>query len=342
MKERNDIKYKKQILRFKKDARIKECFHYDHGKCSNDIILAHSIQKSGVLSLIESEIDGNSAVYSFFHRRVNEDGQFIGFETLGKKSASTFSGFCGLHDTETFKCIENNPIDIDDDEHCFLISYRGFAMDHHAQKETLKGYGINELFQKEELSNTKDDLISGSELGIRDSNSVKEKLNVILKNKTFSQLEYFTFTLDYMIPIALSASITPDYSYSNKLLNKSLDPDVIYEFVNFNVFPTFNGKTHILLSCLPEHKKSMKFIDELAGLNDFTLKKAISSIAISHVENTFFSPLLWKKLGIEGRKQLLYELEITNPLSRALLKGFFHSKLNLFDYRFRITPPNNL
>src|SRR5690606_690837 len=93
MNERRDIEIKKAKNQFRKDARIKECFHFDSGNCSNEIISAHSIQRGNVLEILEHEVDGNKAIYSFLHLKHDIDGKPIGFEPLGKKIASTFFGF---------------------------------------------------------------------------------------------------------------------------------------------------------------------------------------------------------------------------------------------------------
>lgn len=340
--EKKNIKLKKAISTFKKDAKIKECFHFDKKSCSNKIIAAHSIQRSGVLSLLEDEVNGNLAVYSFLHLKYDETGKAIGLEPLGKKVASTFSGFCGHHDTTIFQEIENNKIDIENDKHCFLLSYRAFAKDYHAKQETLQGFKTSELYAKSELKSTKESLIKGSELAMRDNKVVKERLNEMLKNENYDGLEYFSYTLNYMIPLALAASFNPDYSYSNKVLNKSEDSKVVYEFVNFTVIPLDIGETQILFSCLPEQKKSVKFIDELDKLPDLKLEKAISSLIIAYIENTFVSPKLWDKLGAKGQQQLLKELYLTNPPIRSMQNKFFHSKINLLDKKYKKTPPNKV
>lgn len=342
MKKKKNIELKKAISTFKKDSKIKECFHYDTDSCSNKIIAAHSLQRNGVLSLIEGEVDKNKVVYCFLYRKYDENGMVTGFEPLGKKTASTFSGFCGFHDNKTFEDIENKPIDIDNDKHCFLLSYRAFAMDYHAKQETLQGYKNNELYAQPKMEKTKEGKIKGSELGKRDGLIVKNRLNEILKNESYDELEYFTYTLDYMIPLALAASFTPDYSYSNEILNKSVDPNIYYEYVNFTIIPVDTGETHILFSCLPEQSKSVKFIDELSELSDNKLEKAISSIIIAYIENTFISPKLWDKLETKKQIQLLREFYLTVPDIRSMQDKFFHSKINLLDKKYKKTPPNDV
>ena len=162
------------------------------------------------------------------------------------------------------------------------------------------------------------------------------------KNENYDELEYFAYTLIYMIPLALAASFDPDYSYSNRVLNKSDDPNVIYECVTFTIIPLESGETQILFSCLPEQKKSVKFIDELSKLPDLILEKAISSLIIAYVENTFISPEMWDNLGIKVQEQLLNELHLTNPMLRSMQSKFFHSKVNLLDKKYQKTPPNKL
>lgn len=323
-----EIERNKWISKFRKDSRIKECFHFDKESCSKNIISAHSIQKSNVLSLIESKVNGNLSVYSFLYIRRSKMGINLGFEPIGKKEASTFFGFCGYHDNELFKEIENQPIDLTSDKHCFLLSYRAFAKDYHAKYESIKGFKSN-------YEIVPGDLIFNSELGHRDGKIAKSKLNNLLSIFEYDGLEYLTFELPFVYPIALSASFNPLCNYNGEKLNIPENINVAYEFINFIIQPTNDGRTLILLSCFKEDAKSIKFLDQLSSLNDFRFLRAISSLAISHVENTFFSPIMWEKFNFKEKEQLLYELLITNPVENQR-KGFFHSKINFFEKRFRL------
>ncbi|MBZ9731570.1 hypothetical protein LB467_17935 [Salegentibacter sp. JZCK2] len=279
MEDRKDIELKKNIAQFRKDSRIKECFHFDKEKCANRIISAHSIQNNRVLNLIEDEVNNNSIVYSLLNRTYDNNGSPNGFEPLGRKAASTFFGFCGFHDQNVFKPIEHNSVDLENDQHCFLLSYRAFAKDYHAKKETIQGYTTSQFYQKKENKFFKENIVAGSKIGLRDCSIVKKRMNEILRIENFDELDYFTYKLDYMVPIALAASFNPEYSYKNKILNKSTDPEVIYEFVNFVIQPTDIGETLILFSCLPEHKKSVQFLDDLADLKPLKLEKSLDYLA---------------------------------------------------------------
>ncbi|MCK6694823.1 MAG: hypothetical protein L6Q97_22320, partial [Thermoanaerobaculia bacterium] len=109
-----------------------------------------------------------------------------------------------------------------------------------------KGFKSNELYNRPHNNEMQDGMIAGSELAIKDLEKLKTKLNDILRDKKYSDLEYLTYSIPYTISIACSASIIPSYSYSGKLLNKSTDVYDVYENVMITVIlsPT---ETHIVL-----------------------------------------------------------------------------------------------
>ncbi len=320
--------------KFKADSKIKECFHYDSDSCDEKIKNAHSLQKNGVLSILEHEVNKNQVVYSFLHPKPHGFMTYYGFEPIGKKEASTFHGFCDIHDSTIFSPIENKPVDINSDEHCFLLSYRAFAKEYHSKIETHKGYTTNDFFNLPQNKQDQDGMINGTNLAIRDLKEVKIKLNKLLETKDFQGLEYFSYSINQCIPVACSASITPAYSYNGTLLNKSIKEDVIYENVFLSVLPT-KTETHVIFACFPEDKKSQLFISELESLSDDELEIAITSILIGDIENTFISPLIWEKMTKKEKEQLMKEISLTAPPYSYLNEDFFLSKINLFNKKFR-------
>ena len=86
-----NVEWYKQFSQFRRDSKIKKCFREGYDECGESIVAAHSIQRNGVLDILESEISGKMAVLSFLDLEFNEKGEHVGFRTLGKKVASTFS-----------------------------------------------------------------------------------------------------------------------------------------------------------------------------------------------------------------------------------------------------------
>jgi hypothetical protein len=327
--------HKKKFSQFKADAKIKECFHFDNSTCKGSIVAAHSIQQNGVLNILAQEVKGNKGVYGFNNLALTPMGAVSGLNLIGTKVASTFTGFCGFHDALVFGPIENHTVDPENDEHCFLLSYRGFAKEYHAKKETNKGFATNEMYNKPHNAQKQADLILGSQMAIDGNEPIKKRMNQILNNGNFSELEYLTYSLDYCIPVACSSTITPAYSYNGDLLNKSEDPADIYEHVMINVLPT-KTETHIILSCLPENGRSMTYLNQLESLNDVQLEKAITSILIGEVENMFIAPSVYNRLTSKEQLILMRELTYTMPPIQSMHSNFFHTKLNFFEPRFSI------
>jgi hypothetical protein len=72
--------------------------------CQGGIVKAHTIHKSGVLSRIAKSGHVYQGNANFFDL-VKNKGK-IAQKLVGINDASTFTGFCGLHDNNTFEPIE--------------------------------------------------------------------------------------------------------------------------------------------------------------------------------------------------------------------------------------------
>ena len=106
------------------NATLKECILKDTSeKCSGNIINAHSLQRLGSLARLEADVNGNKNIYALTEKQINPKSGLLDLKPIGKKTASTFFGFCGNHDLKIFQPIEQNPelLDVESDEHCFLL-----------------------------------------------------------------------------------------------------------------------------------------------------------------------------------------------------------------------------
>ncbi|HVA98048.1 MAG TPA: hypothetical protein VNG53_04060 [Bacteroidia bacterium] len=320
--------FKKTRSEFINRGRISECFYHDKSECKGIIKQSHSIQRNNRLSIIEGTVNGQNVIYSFTGLEFSTDGSIETLKPIGKKVASTFFGFCEYHDTLLFSPIENFAFD-DSDYHCFLHSYRSFAHSYHIKKESLKAYstepnrdysfGRSELYQ----------LVLGTQLAVNELETEKKKLDHLIQNKSYGDLEYLTYILPKKIPIACSSIINPEYSYKNKPLNNNVNEP--YSMIMLTVLPDYD-KTIIILACFEDDTKGKLFLDELNNIkSNLDFEKAISSVLINNAENTFFSPDVWTALGRQGQRQLCLELE---DVIKVIPKKFVHSKINFFDQKF--------
>lgn len=99
--------------------------------CKSRAIQSHSVQNSRVMDLLAR--DGHLKALG---KRVDkETGPVIRFEDIGRNQATTFTGFCPLHDLKIFKPIDSNPFRPTDPEHLFLTAYRAVAKELHSMME---------------------------------------------------------------------------------------------------------------------------------------------------------------------------------------------------------------
>lgn len=329
--EKSLLAYRKAMSDFKKTSRITECFYHDKSKCNGEIKQSHSIQRNGRLSIIEGDVNGNQAVYTFTETDFDENNYCKGLKPIGKGVASTFFGFCDYHDTTLFSPIENFPFD-ESDKHCFLHSYRAFAHSYHRKKEENKAYNTESKYTEIIPKLMLEGMLEGVNMSINESEIKKRKLDTLLDKQEYDGLEYFIYIIPEKYPIACSSQISPYYSYKGIPMNNHIDPSAAFSQIMLTVLPD-NNQTIIIFACFPDDVKGVLFINELDSLYPLQLEKAISSIIITCAENTFFAPALWNKLGSQGQKQLCNELEMAAS-NFSVPKSFIHSKINFFEPKY--------
>ena len=111
---------------FRKAFAKKYCLHPQSSSstCSQQIVKAHSVSASSNLRNIAE----NGHVLRFYYApkaSVEARGR-VTAQSIGVNKASTFTGFCKLHDSQTFSCIDQ-PINLLTSEHCFLLAYRALC-----------------------------------------------------------------------------------------------------------------------------------------------------------------------------------------------------------------------
>src|SRR4029077_18555308 len=100
----------------------KYCLAPDSGDsvCSGGIVKAHSVQGALLRKIAR---DGHVYYSEPSLQNIDKYPGQITFTLTGVNLATTFTGFCNLHDTKIFAAIENQPF-VTRPEQCFLLSYR--------------------------------------------------------------------------------------------------------------------------------------------------------------------------------------------------------------------------
>lgn len=323
------------------------CLHPNAGaECRGNIIKAHTIQRNGGLSRIAK--DGH--VYTFFpdHASMIKGGDSAA-RLVGINNASTFTGFCGLHDNATFEPIEKQAFS-PTEEHAFLLGYRAICKElfgKRAQLELIpisrendKGQPLASQLEWQDLMNY---WTIGVKHGIQVLDHHKSQYDNALQNKDYSEVRYYIIRLAEIPDLMCSGGIQPDNDFTGRqiqsLVNHRLqhnlassigmDMDAITqdtfstsetpEVLAFSVIGTDNGGA-VIFTWMGESPICRQLVGSLDSLSDQEVPHAIVRFAFHYFENIFTSPSWWDNLDDKTQIKLLARqreggLLDTNPKS---------------------------
>jgi hypothetical protein len=330
--------FKKIYNKISNNAKEKFCFNKNE-ECNNKIIRAHSIQENRILSQLSENGDVLYIEYG--------DGE-LKFNKVGKGKATTFTGFCGYHDSKIFSPIENYDFIKENKEQEFLFAYRIIAREYYAkihnknicekfvealanpEKEIIEGYPLQFLdyYTLEECKIRQEQLLKSLNYDIRDLKEYKKILNKSLEQKKFEVIETYCLELDGQCSLAVAAWCYLTQDLNGKVINDTSDCKEKMKPLLITVFPQ-NNKTYILLSYFNKDKHKYKaFINQLKKLKDDMKKIVISNLIVSNCENFVYSLKYYDVLS-ENKKELIkYGFQYEN---RERNRWFFSTDLNLFE-----------
>ena len=250
-----------QLIKKKAKDAAKRCWHPNQGdECSRkngriEIINAHSVQNNKILSGIAE----NGHVMTF-----DRDSADFRGSSLGKKTASTFLGFCNKHDSIFY------PVEIEEykksSEQHFLFAYRAFVVASHVKL-------VADLFMDYGNQSNKD---------IEESKKIFDEA---ILNQNYNVVTTDVIELPAYYPIAASSTFYLDFDFEGAEITHSDDR---MENLYLTVFPKDN-KTFVLISYLQQDKNLYKDIaNQIIKRNKQKLD--VTMLIGAHCENVYFNP----------------------------------------------------
>lgn len=316
------ISYTDILRDYKANSNVKHCFHPEKFNCSTNIIKAHSIQKERVLSQLEEVVNGNNLVYTL-DEVTDNDFNISGLTPIGKKKASIFTGFCGYHDKDLFKNIEDRDF-VGSIEQLYFFAYRAFAHGYHQLLESLKYWNSNSKIVRLYPRYYSNAQIAGINLRLSRIEKYKTILYESVVNSDYNVMSHHYRVIKPFIPLASCSILSPFYTYRNVFLN----PAKHHSYVILNVIPD-NDRTIIVLSNLKTDIVGRIFFDEFETLNDEEFTEAISSLILYCTTNTFFSPSFWNQIPDEMKYIIFNDLNYS-VYQGDKIRSFFKSTFNFF------------
>ncbi|MGE7843561.1 YecA family protein [Lysinibacillus sp. NPDC093712] len=311
-----------------RDAKFKQCIHPEKEKCSNSIIKAHSIQNNRILTTLAR----NGMLYMI--KGAPTAARYkLKFKEIGRKEATTFTGFCGYHDNMLFEPIEDKEYIGDEQQH-FLFAYRAFSFEYHKKLEAQNAHK-KIAFDKPSVLKDRDYLNKSEnyELGVKDLLRHKDTFDSALLKNDFDVVETISFVLDGPAGLAVSSGFFLEYDISGHILNNLSLKNEIMRLLMFNIFPS-EGNTIILFSWLKKDAEFYKrFRNQLLSLDNVKIIKLLNNLIPAYCENVVYNPDYidnWDKIQKDEYLSIFQAsfISVMGPIKRSLLQN---TNYNLFD-----------
>lgn len=290
-------------------------------KCSQQIVRAHTVPKSGSLRQIAR--DGH--VYAFVPNLENliKNNGVVVPELRGLNRASTFTGFCSLHDDAIFGPVEKKPFTCSQ-EQCFLLGYRSLAREIYTKKaansvtdilrDTDKGSSIDQQYQMQTLASLYE---VGLSAGIRDNDYYKLIYDAVLLKGDFSYVRSYIIELEQAPDVMCSGGVFPEQDFEGNKLQDIADLAATPHLLNFTSFYA-GDRGAVVFTWLPESDRICGlFIKSLDRVPDVTLTGALLRFFFEHCENVHMKPDWWEALPAQTQDAIIKRMALSADFETA-------------------------
>lgn len=295
-------------------AKIKrECLHPNAPHdCRGKIVRAHTVQRK-LLKLIARK----GKVYTLdFDMTLDESPLTMALK--GVSQASTFTGYCSLHDNQLFAPIEDHDLKLDQ-HHAALLTYRSLSMELF-NKRRVSDLNASELgidSPDNEFSNRlkaiHDLQKPGTDLAIRDADILVPMGQDILDDN-FTDFYYYAIQLDSLPEVVCSAGRTLACDIDGNPVQDHASPSPL-DLIAINVLPHRNRYGVALFSWYGQSDPNERFIESLDAKSDAEKPNLLVGIMFHNVENIFAAPRWWDGLPPDQKASLLRKFEYSGSWS---------------------------
>lgn len=287
---------------FRKAFAKKYCLHPQSSTstCSQQIVKAHSVSASSNLKNISE--DGHVLRFYYPSKAPVEARGRVAAQSIGVNKASTFTGFCKFHDSQTFSCIDQ-PMNLVTSEHCFLLAYRALCKviftkaAEFAASLTLRQLDrgtpphVQQAHQK-----SCSDIEFSLMVGLQDLHRDKAEFDQHLLDHNFEAISYYALELDHAPQIACSVAFPPEVDFEGNQLQSLENPDIHADMCSCSIISTQRGGAIVFAWLKETNSASIRLIESLDRLKPYLIPSAIVRLVFECGENVFFSQTWWNSL----------------------------------------------
>lgn len=292
-----------------------KCFE---SKCQKTAINSHSQSLSNSLKNIAENGHLIKCAPQFFIKE-NDSIDDIFFQKIGINIASTFKGFCNMHDGQYFKNVDIISKENFNKKILTELSFRTFAYEERIKE---KMYGILD-FVIRECSNYID--LEPMQLTCK---GIKNHLNLtkpyymkkyieVFKSQDYKDIYGLVFILNKTLPISCSTSFNPTF-INNSMDVAKINIDKPVDLIFFTIIPQCNN-TLVIFTCFKEQKKLLEsFIKTIS---------TIENIVFNHCEEVLMNPTFYYSLSYKLKRNIINGLRGWAFWERQYFPDLFKVKL---------------
>lgn len=298
-----------ELKKAREDTRTeKYCLHPSAcpSTCGSSIARAHSVQLRGGLRRIAR--NGHVYRYSgdvFDHGR---PGRLV-HKLIGIRNASTFPGFCDLHDNAIFEPIDNRVFSATT-EQCFLLGYRGIARALFTKRREKKLVPTfrrisNEvpLSQRVVIQSCVSAYEAVGNLALSTLELHKSDYDNVLLSGTYSDIRFYVLRLKDTPDILCSGIHYPEADFDGRCI-QSVVTGRVSDLITYSLIATPTGGAIVFAWESKSDESCVRLIRSLDSTPDELIPHAIVRLVFQSCENKFLSPVWWDGLDSETRDAL--------------------------------------
>jgi hypothetical protein len=220
---------------------------------------------------------------------------------VGIGKATTFSGFCARHDSETFAPIDTRTYSGSEEE-TFLHGYRAFCREYHAkasaeanQKIALQmaGRGLP-LSQQEARFREARAFYSGVEEAMHNFRNQKTEWDRMLTSGDYSRLDYRVFRFNCVPDVMCSGTFDFEVDFLGRHI-QTIAAGPLFR-TTFSIFADGDSGGVAVLAWLNGNCIAEEFADSVDAVSDHRVAAAMLRLAFTMIENHAFRISWWNAL----------------------------------------------
>lgn len=291
------------------------CLHPEASKdnCSNRIVKAHTIQRAGGLSAIAENghvISGKRG----YEKILKNDGKIVP-ESVGIGKASTFIGFCSIHDNALFEPIETNSSTLNH-EAAFLLSFRAISYEYLTKQNAIKAIEIQREMDRGKDFETQIGIQqyihifrAGLIGGMQNIKHWKAEFDRKFVSRDYLSIPHYAVEFDGILPFVCCGGFYPEVDFNGCQLQIISRGDAPLEHVCINV-SVIGSKSYLAFGWYGEQDgPAEEFVKSFKSINNKNKANSCLIMAVEQLENTYFNPAWWNSLKSSDKEHLVQRME---------------------------------